>query len=262
MNQNELISEALALFSQIGLSEMDNVRLMNRTDTKYLMAVNRIPELLTKMNGYYRILEINGNRTFSYLTTYLDTTDYLFFNQHITGKLSRNKVRFRKYESTGITFLEIKKKTNKNRTIKWRIENNPAPDGKYDSTACEFINKHIPQIPLVLKPVLFNIFRRITLVGSEIKERITLDYNISYSDPDGRRTGLPLIAVIEVKKECFTGRSRITEVLKELAVYPTGFSKYCIGNAFLNEHLRKNILKSKLLMINKIENEYNKSVFA
>ncbi len=262
MTQPEPILEVLSSFSKIDLAEMDNVRLMNRTDTKYVMPVSMIPDVLTRMNGDYKVLEINGSRVFSYYTTYLDTGDYLFFNQHITGKLSRNKVRYRKYETTGTTFLEVKKKTNKNRTVKWRIENNLASDGTCDSAACEFINKHVPQRPLVLKPVLISIFQRITMVGAEVNERITLDYDISYSDPVGRKAGLPSIAVVEVKKDRFSDRSRITEIFKEQYVYPTGFSKYCIGNAVLNDLLRKNILKPKLLMINKIENEYNRFVFS
>jgi hypothetical protein len=254
------ISESLTSFSQISLEEMDNVKLMNRTDTKYVMSTDRIPGLLTKMNGDYRILEINANRVFSYHTIYLDTGDYFFFNQHITGKLSRNKVRFRKYEATGMTFLEVKKKTNKNRTVKWRIENNLPSDGICDAAACEFINRHVSHRPLVLQPVLTNIFQRITFVRIEAEERITLDYNISYTGSDGRNASLPSIAVVEVKKDRFYGKSRITEILKESAVYPAGFSKYCIGSAVLNEHLRRNILKPKLLMINKIGNEYNRLV--
>jgi len=262
MIQTALILETLSSFAQISLEEMDNVRFMNRTDTKYVINVNRIPDLLTRMNGDYRVLDINGNRLFSYYTTYLDTADYLFFNQHITGKLSRNKVRYRKYETTGTTFLEVKEKTNKNRTLKWRIENNLASDGTCDPVACEFINKHLPLTYLTLKPVLTNIFKRITLVGTELKERITLDHDILYSDPDRRKEGLPSIAVIEVKKDQFTDRSGIAEILKTNSVYPTGFSKYCIGNAVLNDRLRKNVLKPKLLMINKLENEYNRLVFA
>jgi len=252
------ISEALTSFTQISLDEMNNVRLMNRTDTKYVMSPDRIPGLLVKMNGNYRILEISGKRAFLYHTTYLDTPDYLFFNQHITGKLSRNKVRFRKYETTGNTFIEVKMKTNKNRTVKWRMESSLAADGTYDHDTNEFIEKHIRHRPLILKPVLVSLFTRVTFVGVQTSERITLDYNISYSGPDGKKGSLPAVAVLEVKKNRFCDRSVITGILKESSFYPSGFSKYCIGHAVLNEHLRTNMLKPKLLMINKIKNEYNR----
>ncbi len=251
------IPETLASFSKISLEEMDSVKLMDRTDTKYVFSSFRLPQLLTNLNGDYRILEIGGERAFSYHTTYLDTPGYLFFNQHVTGKLARHKIRFRKYETSGITFLEVKKKTNRNRTVKWRIADDLPPDGTYSTAACEFIEKHIPYRPLDLKSVLISTFTRMTFTGTGISERVTIDWDISYSGREGKVAGLPSIAVVEVKKESFSERSRITEILKASAIYPAGFSKYCIGNALLNEQLRTNSLKPTILMINKIQNEHH-----
>jgi len=251
------IPETLASFSKISLEEMDSVKLMDRTDTKYVFSSFRLPQLLTNLNGDYRILEIGGKRAFSYHTTYLDTPGYLFFNQHVTGKLARHKIRFRKYETSGITFLEVKKKTNRNRTVKWRIPDDLASDGTYSDAAFEFIEKHVPYRPLDLNIVLINTFTRMTFTGTGIRERVTIDWDISYSGREGNIAGLPSIAVVEVKKESFCERSRITDILKASAIYPAGFSKYCIGNALLNEQLRTNSLKPTLLMINKIKNEHH-----
>jgi hypothetical protein len=252
------IKEVLNSFIAIGLGEMNDVRLMNRFDTKYVMSIRRIPDILTRMDGGYKMLEINNNRSFSYFTTYLDTNDYLFFNQHVTGKLERNKVRYRKYETTGTTYLEVKKRTNKNRTIKWRIVNDLTSDSKCDDKAYEFIKEYVPEKSLLLKPVLLNRFNRVTLVGSEINERITIDYNISFSDPDGNQAGFPFIAILEVKREGFSNRSPLVNILKAYSIHPIGISKYCLGAAILCDLPRKNILKQKLLLINKIENEYNR----
>ena len=257
MTLSEQIPGALASFSPVSLEEMGNVRLMDRTDTKYILSSVRIPHLLSNLNGDYRILEIDGKRAFSYHTTYLDTPDYLFFNQHVTGKLARHKVRFRKYETNGITFLEVKKKTNRNRTVKWRIADELAPDGTFSKAAGEFIGKHVPYKPLELKTVLISTFTRMTFTGTGIPERVTIDWDISYSESEGNVAGLPSIAVVEVKKESFFERSRITDILKASAVYPAGFSKYCMGNALLNEQLRTNSLKPTILMINKIQNEHH-----
>ncbi|MFH0841869.1 MAG: polyphosphate polymerase domain-containing protein [Bacteroidota bacterium] len=254
---SEQITGVLASFSKISLEEMDSVKLMDRTDTKYVFSSVLLPHLLADLNGSYRILEIDGVRAFSYHTTYLDTPGYLFFNQHVTGKLARHKVRFRKYETSGISFLEVKKKTNRNRTIKWRIPDDLAPDGTYSAAAAEFIGKHVPYRPLDLKTVLISTFTRITFTGTGVRERVTIDSDISYSGTEGKAAGLPSIAVLEVKKESFCERSRITDILKASAIYPAGFSKYCIGNALLNEQLRTNSLKPALLMIKKIKNEHH-----
>lgn len=247
-------------FVPLGLDEMDNVRLMNRTDIKYVFSFKRIPQLLASLDGNYKILEINNERSFIYSTTYLDTTDYLFFNQHVTGKLERNKVRYREYEVSATTFLEVKKRTNKNRTVKYRIENNLTSDSACDSTALEFLKEYIPQRPLILRPVLINRFKRITLVGKEISERVTIDYDLSFSNPDGNNSYMPFIAIIELKKDRNADRSPLANVLKKNSIHPTGFSKYCIGTSILNNLPRINIIKPKLLLLKKIENEFNKHV--
>lgn len=254
-----LINEILDTFRPAGLDDIDNYRLMNRIDTKYLISVKKVPELMLRMNGDYRVLDINNNRIFSYYTTYLDTDDFMFYNQHVTGRLSRNKVRYRKYETTGLRFLEIKHKTNKNRTIKWRIEHNPSPGNECDNIACEFINEYLPYKALSLKPVLISSFNRITLLGSELNERITIDSDLSYFDLEGNRAGFPFLAIIEHKRERVFNGSPMVKILKDNQIHATGFSKYCFGTALMNENIqRKNIIKPKFLLINKIENDYNR----
>jgi hypothetical protein len=256
------IQDILNSFVPIGLDEMNNVGLMNRTETKYVLSLKRIPDFLTSLDGGYKILEINNERLFTYTTTYLDTIDYLFFNQHVTGKLDRNKVRYRKYENTGITFLEIKRRTNKDRIVKYRIKNDLTSDSVCDDTALKFLKEYIPQSSLLLRPVLINRFKRVTLVGTEMNERVTIDYYLSFSNFNGAHYNMPFIGIIELKKDGNANRSPIANILKKNSIYQTGFSKYCIGTSILNNPPRINANKPKLLLLNKIENEFNKHVCA
>jgi hypothetical protein len=253
------ITDILASFKSMKLEEMEKVRLMDRYDTKYVLPVSRVPDLLEVMCNKYNVLEINGLRISSYNTVYLDTHDHMFFNQHITGRNGRTKIRYRNYISTGVTFLEIKKKTKKNKTVKWRTENSLS-ENKFDEYAVKFITKHLPLDTEELKPVLVNSFKRITLASDDPPERITIDLDLAFSMPDGKEKRLPLIAIAELKCEGIGSRSPFSLLAKELSLYPTGFSKYCIGNAILYDLPRKNILKPKLLLINRIENEYNGSL--
>jgi hypothetical protein len=255
------IKDILDSFNSVRLEEMDKVRLMDRIDTKYLIPANRVPDLLNMMTGRYRVLEFNNDRISSYATVYLDTPDYVFFNQHVTGRTGRIKVRFRSYNSTGITFLEIKKKTKKNRTVKWRVENSLS-DNTCDESAIEFINTRIPVNTELLKPVLSNSFKRITLAGFDIPERITIDIDMSFTTPEGKSIELPLVAIVELKSEGIAARSPFSRIIRQISAYPTGFSKYCVGCAMLYDMPLKNILKSKLLLLNRIENEYNGSLSA
>jgi hypothetical protein len=232
---------------------------MNRVDTKYVFSVRKLSDLIDILNGNYKVLDINNTRAFPYHTTYMDTPDYLFYNQHVRGELERHKIRYRKYESTGNSFLEIKKKTNKRRTIKLRIENNFIP-GSFDAPAVDFIRENSPFNSMLIKPVLINRFTRATLIGLESKERITIDYNISFSELiNGGQTEMPYLTIVELKKEGYSPRSPFYNLIKQLNIYPTGFSKYCMGSAILNDLLRKNMIKPKLLLLNKIENEYIRS---
>jgi hypothetical protein len=254
------VKEILDTYIPIALNEMDRVMLMNRVDTKYVISLGKLPALLSEIQELYKVLEICNERCFNYTTTYLDTENYLFYYQHATGKSERNKVRYRNYESTGTTYLEIKKRTNKSRTIKWRIENKMTPDRNCDERAIEFIREYIPLCSDALQPRLINRFRRMTLVGSTMKERVTIDFDLTFSDMKGNQTSLPSVAIVEMKREGFTYRSPIANVLKTYSCYPTGFSKYFYGTALLCDVPRRNSIKPKLLLIRKIENELNQCI--
>ncbi len=252
------LNESLDSFTPISLAEMDEVSLMNRVEMKYVFSSGKLTALLSLLSKHYRALEIESSRHFDYNTTYLDTADYLFFNQQLRGKLCRHKLRYRRYVISGLTYLEIKKKTNKNRTIKWRIQNRLSSN--FDNAASVFLKDYFPYNTSDLKPVLINGFSRITLVGNAFKERITLDSNLIFSSPEGKNIELPYLAVAEIKRERHSGCSPFGDIMKELGIQSNRFSKYSIGSCLVRDMPRINSLKQNLLLINKIENEYIKSV--
>ena len=246
----------LNIYNPVSLEDMDSVRLMDRTDTKFLMPVGLLPVLLEDLSDSYKILEMGQQRSFTYNTRYLDTPEFLFYNQHVTGKLARHKVRCRRYEATGGEFLEIKTKTNKGRTKKWRTANDFNSD-YFTGEASLFIRKYIPYCLTPLQPVLNNKFIRITLAGISTRERITIDYNISFSTMNGQSVELPFLAIAERKSERFSGQTPFITSARKIGIRPAGFSKYCVGSSLLMDMPRKNILKPTLLLLNKIENGYS-----
>jgi hypothetical protein len=208
------------------------------------------------MGDHFHVLEICNMRILTYSTTYLDTDDCLFYNQHVRGEYDRHKIRYRKYEATEESFLEIKKKTNKGRTIKWRIAGKPS-SGTFDSQASGFLREHLPVSSILVRPTLLNQFTRITLAGFELKERVTIDFNISFTRPETmEHINLPYLAIAELKKEAYSDSSHFKTLIRQLNVYPAAFSKYCVGSALLNDSLKRNMIKPKLLLLNKLENEY------
>jgi len=251
------INNLLHSFNPVSLEEMESLKLMNRMDTKFVFSAGLLPLLLETLTTSYKILEIEHKREFLYNTRYLDTEEMLFYLQHVRGKLARHKIRFRKYESTGTTYLEIKRRTNRNRTVKWRIKYN-SDSRILDETASLFIRKHIPINSFELLPVLSNKFTRVTLAGLKTMERLTFDFNLSFASTDGSVVELPYLAIAELKSDGYPAGSPFISATKTLGIKPTGFSKYCMGNALLRHLPKKNILKQKILLLNKIENEYTK----
>ncbi|MGQ9619443.1 MAG: polyphosphate polymerase domain-containing protein [Bacteroidales bacterium] len=255
------VDDILNTFRSVNLPEMEEVGLLNRVDTKYVFQTSLLPFLLEKMSGSYNILEIENNRIFKYNTTYLDTDDFLFFNQHVTGKLNRLKIRYREYVESGKTFLEIKKRTNTDRTVKWRIRSTLNGSDVVRESDMEFIRQHVPIDTMTLKPVLLIKFSRATFPVNNInlKERVTLDMDISFADLDGNYMEIPGIAVMELKKEGYSvGQSSMAAILKDFHIRPMAFSKYCLGIALLKDIPGKNILKPQLLFLNRLKDEYNK----
>jgi hypothetical protein len=251
--------QALSRLKPVRLAAMDCVRFMNRTDTKYVFPVSRLPELIENLQGRYKVLEINKLKVQLYSTIYFDTPEFLFYNQHVNGQLERYKIRIRTYESTGESYLEVKTKTNKNRTIKNRL-NNISFSGSIDASHTDFIKEHSSVDPMLLKPVLINRFIRTTLISFATVERITLDFNLSFTDYGNKEfIEIPYLAIAELKKEGSSASSDFNTILKNMGIYPMGFSKYCIGSAMLKDSLRKNILKPKLLKLKKIEDESSRS---
>ena len=58
----EYIADILANFSPITLEEMSAVKLMNRIDTKYLVCIKRLPDILELLQSDYFVQENAGKR--------------------------------------------------------------------------------------------------------------------------------------------------------------------------------------------------------
>ena len=112
----ESITHICSLFLPISLEEMDRVKLMDRTDTKFVFHISELSELLQSISQDYFILDMKGLRAHAYETLYLDTVDFDLFRNHHNGKLNRYKIRYRNYKESALAFFEIKFKNNKGRT--------------------------------------------------------------------------------------------------------------------------------------------------
>lgn len=102
------IVEMLDIFGPVTLEEMSGIRLMNRTDTKYLLPLETLAVLLYYAAADYRVQEVAGERNIVYHTVYLDTVDKAMYRAHQNGRAVREKIRVRTYVASQLTFLEVK----------------------------------------------------------------------------------------------------------------------------------------------------------
>jgi hypothetical protein len=243
------LTDILNKFRPISLEEMDSVKLMDRFDTKFFCHASRFTEILSKLINDFRILEIKDNRQFIYNTTYFDTPELLLYCEHQNGKQNRFKIRQRRYDVTGAEYFEVKHKDNKGRTSKSRIKNNTQEylNEKTDM----FLKNCTPYSNKNIQSVIKNEFIRITLVDNYMTERATLDHSILFEDSNGE-ISFPALGIIEVKQDKCSGKSIMLDTLKEMKIRPDSISKYCLGIASLQNGVKINAFKSKILKINNL----------
>lgn len=236
-------------FEPITLEEMDSVKLLNRTDTKFVFHGDLIPVIFERIREDYRVLEVLGNRMSRYRTLYFDTPDFRFYTLHQNGKKNRYKVRMREYIESNLSFLEIKFKNNKGRTVKSRRKIDAIED-QLSAESIAYITE-VMGYQTELVPKLWNRFSRITLVSNIHQERLTLDFGLTF-EFDGQQKNLPNVVIAEVKQAKASRNSTFVQALKELRVRPMRISKYCMGCLSLNPGLKYNNFKQKVRTLNKI----------
>lgn len=267
IKDEKIMNGLLAGFNPITLDEMSGIRLMNRTDTKFVTDIETLRLVLgEEAQNEYRVQEVDGVRNIPYYTVYFDTNDFDMFTAHHDGRSRRQKVRIRSYVNSNLSFLEVKTKDNHGRTKKKRIEVNhfdpqnpqiqiPSYPQDEDYINCRrFLNKNVAYDAESLDEKLENKFTRITLVNNAKTERLTIDTNLEFHNlSTDNLIRLNRLAVIELKRDGLQD-SPILEILRRLRVRHGGFSKYCMGAALTDCSLKQNCFKPKLRSILKIIN--------
>ena len=265
------MTDILTNYQPITLEEMSGIRLMNRTDTKFVTNIATLRKLLKLAVWQYRAQEIEGKRQARYYTMYFDTPDMQMYTCHHSGHANRQKLRIRSYVDSGLNFLEVKTKNNHKRTRKKRTTmfdfdplaptRNIAFDShddnfkEYDS----FLRENLWYKPEIMEEAIENRFNRITLVNNNKTERLTIDTDLCFHNiHTGNDCSLPELAIIELKRDGLVP-SPILSLLNELRIKPLGFSKYCIGTALTNPDIRQNRFKQRLHALGKLA-EANKEL--
>ena len=245
-------NDLLTPFAPITLEQMSGVKLMNRTDTKFVTNTEKLCQLLQLAENDYYVQEIKGERNMEYDTTYFDTTAFDMFYQHQWGHTNRQKIRFRTYVSSHLQFMEVKTKDNHGQTKKKRIK--VSDMDVLDEEKRSFLAKHLRYNAETLIPAINNNFHRITLVNKGKTERLTIDSSLCFNNlVSGVKRDMGDLVIIELKRDGLVF-SPVLDMLRQLRIHPHGFSKYGMGSALTNPELQVNRFKCKLIEVNKLVN--------
>lgn len=244
--------EIIKKFNPISLSEMEEVKLLNRTDTKFVFHKNKLAEIVLSAQEFYKALVISNRVYTDYETNYFDTDNFKFYLDHHNKRYNRFKVRMRTYVNSDLHFFEIKHKNNKNRTVKSRIkieEQTAIIQGECASLleSCVGIS---PQ--LLHRTIQINC-KRITLVNNELTERVTIDFDLSYT-LNNQEYSYPEMIIVEIKQNK-SRKSDFLKILKQQQLRKMSLSKYSFGIANYIEGIKKNNFKIQINHVSKISSK-------
>ena len=246
------IDEIIIPFDPISLDRMDEVKLLNRMDTKFVFEAKKLPGILEQLYSSYYILEINQVRLQRYETLYFDTPGHQLYLNHHNQRLNRFKVRSRKYVDSGLCYFEIKFKNNKGRTLKERNKQK-GPQEEITGKQEKLLATCTKLAPAMLLPALWVDFTRITLVNHEMSERVTIDTGMVFRNESAEQA-YPGVVIAEVKQDR-SGSSFISTILHKEHLPGSRISKYCLGIISLNPQIKQNNFKQKLLHIKKLNHD-------
>jgi hypothetical protein len=215
-----------------------------RYEMKYLLSREQYDIVRDRMGQYMKGDEF-GRSTICNI--YFDTPSHLLIRRSIEKPLYKEKLRLRSYgvaSSESNVFVEIKKKYQSvvykrrismeyEKAVDYLLHGEKVMDSQISHEIDFFLERYEN-----LQPAVFLSYEREAFYANDDHEfRVTFDENILWRDYDISLTkgvyGSPILENGQVLMEIKTGSAIplwMTELLSELHVYKTSFSKY--GNAY------------------------------
>jgi hypothetical protein len=237
---SELVTRSAATLAAVDLAELEaTAALLVRRDRKYIVPERTASQLVERLAGRARVLQIGALRTFAYESVYFDTPGDACYLAAARRRPRRYKVRTRSYLDAGRCNLEIKTRDPRGRTVKERREHPIALRSRLDAGDLCYIgaSPDVGEDAAELEPVLTTTYRRTTLVVDGTA-RVTIDTDVEARAPDGSRVRLTGMAIVETKSDGPPGDA--DRELWALGHRPTRVSKYCTCLAALRPELPAN----------------------
>jgi VTC domain len=240
---------ALAVLREVGTELAAARALLTRVDRKYLLPREALDALLFSLRDDYGVLRAGTRLDARYSTRYFDTSDLRMYDDHRRGRCPRYKVRVRHHIDRSLSFLEVKRKGTNQQTTK-AILNRPFGVAELDPEARHFIDQHCPIAAASLASGVSIDFRRVTLVGDIVNERVTIDWGFDFHEVSAAARFAHAL-IVEVKQARYSNHTPAIRALRAFRIREQSISKYCIATAAVAA-VRSNTFKSALRAVERL----------
>jgi hypothetical protein len=243
-SSEDAIRDSAWAMRSIALDDLvESADLQTRVDRKYMVPAKTFRLLTAELGSTFRVLEIDGQRTFDYESVYFDTPDLLTYRAHLQRRRRRFKSRTRTYLDSGLCMFEVKTVGHRGNTVKDRIKhpvNDRAvlTDSAYSFLAQILDGAYQQPVPPDLQPMLINLYRRTTFASPVEGARLTCDVSLSCHTERASMSERGTHVLVESKSA--NGASEADLMLRRLGVRPISISKYCVGIAALRPEVPSN----------------------
>lgn len=242
-------------FQSVDLQQLNaKADMLKRLDNKYIIRQDILHEAVEEFVTRFDILQIGGKRVFVYDTCYFDDLKNSIYFDHLRGRRQRFKVRVRKYNDSEMCFVEMKLKDKRGVTIKKRLNYSVEKYGHLDGGAWKHIvssyqDMYGREFSYILEPVLEMRYKRVTLVAKEGGERMTIDFQWSFSAKGRSNWVDDDVFIVETKSSNANGIA--DKILRRLHQHPIkSCSKYCVARAALQDVSQHNRFLPALRKLN------------
>ncbi|MEJ6782947.1 polyphosphate polymerase domain-containing protein [Aminobacter sp. Piv2-1] len=232
-------------FAPISLHALNGkAAMLERLDNKYVVDGSVLRHAAGDLARAFDMLEIEGQRAFTYETCYFDDVERRSYFDHHQGRRQRAKIRIRRDVEAGLCFLEVKLKDKRGITVKKRLDRDPATFGTLDDAALAYVDsvyraQYGMPFPHALSRVIDMRYRRMTLVAKQGGERMTIDSGLRFFAADAQHTVDEDLFILETKSA--NGNGVADGILRALHQHPTKrCSKYCVATALLDPATKHN----------------------
>ena len=241
----------LDMFEPLGLEDLNSAGLLDRVETKYVLSVDDLADVLDAVSEQYGVLTIDEEVLHRYENQYFDTFDRALYRAHHNADVDRFKYRYRRYAGIDDVYFETKHKSNKGRMTKTRVR---VP--KFSKTLSREARRQVSaggvHSPDELIATMHGSFRRISLRSLGSVERATIDIDLEFA-MGKRNAATRSLVVAEVKQPRLDQQSPLVRALQRRGIRRTRFSKYCVGMLAVDPGHKHNAFKPLLRKVEVIE---------